>query len=211
LPIRRIASSKSWESGDLKLINLLRKKFTYAHSIIKLTRILLSTLHAWKLDKNLDELFINKLDLFFPKMKVSFGHISRHHHITIMFPKKIEQSIQLDTVPHFTSKEHWSISRSLTTIHLLTILSIANSFMHLQNFIDLQFRTELVFYFKLFVYFFFKYIFNFCFSSDAIDSILGECTSLTGELNQKVNLGEQQVHFCLFFKNIFLNKFISRL
>ena len=78
-------------------------------------------------------------------MKVSFGHISRHHHITIMFPKKIEQSVHtVDTVPHFTSKEHWSISRSLTTIHLLAILSIANSFMHLQNFIDLQFRNEFV-------------------------------------------------------------------
>lgn len=126
----------------MKLINSLRKKVNYAQSVIKLTRILLSTLHAWKLDKTLDDLFIKKLDLFFPKLKVSFGHISRHHHITIMFPKKIEQVSQLDMVPYFTSKEHWSISRSLTTIHLLTILSIANSFMHLQNFIDLQFKSE---------------------------------------------------------------------
>jgi hypothetical protein len=132
-------------------MNSLRKKVNYAHSIIKLTRVLLSSLHAWNLDSKLDELFIKKLGLFIPKMRIAFGHISRHHHITIMFPKKLILShenlqgktiVQLDTVPHFTSKEHWMISRSLTTIHLLTILSIANSFMNLQNFIDLQFRAE---------------------------------------------------------------------
>ena len=57
---RRIVSAKSWETGDLKLMNSLRKKVNYAHSIIKLTRVLLSSLHAWNLDSKLDELFNKK-------------------------------------------------------------------------------------------------------------------------------------------------------
>lgn len=153
-------SAKTWDPTDLKLMNSLRIKINYAHSIIKLTRILLSSLHAWNLDIELDSMFQKRLGLFKPKMQISFGHISRHHHITLMFPRKLtlpsinqqlkqtSSSSSLLSSPHidalisFTSREHWSISRCLTTIHLLSMLSIGNSFMHLQHFIDLQLKSE---------------------------------------------------------------------
>ncbi len=64
-----------------------------------------------------------------------------------MFPKKKAVQSQLKNnmasfLADFTAKEHWSISRCLTTEHLLSILSIANSFMNLQSFIDLQLKIE---------------------------------------------------------------------
>ena len=131
----------------------------YAHSIIKITRILLSCMHAWYLDSTLDDLFVEKLGLFRPKVPISFGYISRHHAVTIMFPNKlnvprnhnerlnsVRQFSNYDLFAEFTSKQHWNISKGLTTTHLLTLLSIANAFMSLQKFIDLQFRVEYVDY-----------------------------------------------------------------
>lgn len=130
--IRKIASSKTLDNNDLKLLNTFKNKINYANSIVKITKILLSCLHAWGLDENMDKLFIEKLGLYKPRMNISYGQISRAYHVTIMFPQKITELKRL----------HWNISKCLTTEHLLSILSIANAFMNLQNFINLQFKSE---------------------------------------------------------------------
>lgn len=67
---------------------MLKGKIRYAQSIISLSHILLSSLHVWSIDKNLDKLFGDKLDLKKPKYPIAFGRISRGSHFFVMFPQK---------------------------------------------------------------------------------------------------------------------------
>lgn len=67
---------------------MLKNKIRYAHTIINLTHILLSSLHVWSIDKNLDKLFGDKLDLRKPKYPIAFGRISRGSHFFVMFPQR---------------------------------------------------------------------------------------------------------------------------
>ena len=85
---RRVASAKLCDSIDLKQLNMLKTRINYAHSIIKLTHILLSTLHMWTLDGELDKLFAEHLNLQMPKYPVGFGRISRGFHMFVMFPPR---------------------------------------------------------------------------------------------------------------------------
>lgn len=85
---RRNASAKLFDSIDVKEINMLKTKIRYAQSIINLTHILLSSLHVWSIDKSLDKLFSEKLELKKPKYPIAFGRISRGSHFFVMFPQK---------------------------------------------------------------------------------------------------------------------------
>lgn len=67
---------------------MLKNKIRYAQSIINLTHILLSSLHVWSIDKNLDKLFGDKLELRKPKYPIAFGRISRGSHFFVMFPQR---------------------------------------------------------------------------------------------------------------------------
>ena len=164
----------------------------YAQSIIKLTHVLLSSLHLWSLDQTLDTLFVDKLKLQKPKYPVAFGRVSRGSHLFVMFPPKrlsvfnfhpnptnytfvdhnsklpAQKSINLihfgdseDDLKKLASADNrsskdivdtpsptgksWLSAKTMTTEHLLTILSVSNSFMNLQTFIELQIKKEFVF------------------------------------------------------------------
>ena len=168
-----------FDSIDIKQLNSLKSKLSYAQSIIKLTNILLSSLHLWSVDKNLDKTFQDKLGIQKPKYPISFGRITRGAHVFVMFPSKKKSfnfQAENNTMPSKLSfnlmnfeevesndseklvqsdeessnarespsptTDDWMSSKFLTTEHLLSILSISNSFMSLRNFIDLQMRTE---------------------------------------------------------------------
>ncbi len=158
----------------------MNSKINYAQSIIKLTHILLSSLHLWSLDQTLDNLFSDKLKLQKPKYPVAFGRISRNSHIFVMFPpkrltvfnfgpsldsKRLSTQKSLNLINFGESEENlkrlalpsadnnildtlsptgssWLSAKIMTTEHLLTILSVSNSFMNLQTFIDLQVKNE---------------------------------------------------------------------
>ena len=184
----------------------------YAQSIIKLTHILLSSLHLWSLDQTLDNLFSEKLKLQKPKYPVAFGRISRGSHIFVMFPPKrlsnfnfpvvnsnilsTQKSINLmsfgeseDNLKKFTTSnsthslmsqgvesesletpsptnKSWLSAKVMTTEHLLTILSVSNSFMNLRTFIDLQVKRE---------------------ELDPIEFVLGQKTANDPVENQKIS------------------------
>ncbi len=181
--MRRNTSSKICDSIDIKQLNSLKLKVNYAQSIIKLTNILLSTLHIWSIDSNLDKQFSDKLNIQKPKYPIQFGRISRGAHLFVMFPpsknaKIASKSMNLinfeETTTEFSletnQKEPQSPEyspsasiKSLNTELLLTILAISNSFMSLQNFIDLQLKNE---------------------DSDPIRFILGDRPMLTDENTQ---------------------------
>jgi hypothetical protein len=182
-------SAKAFDSIDIKQINSLKTKVNYAQSIVRLTHILLSSLHIWSIDQQLDKLFVEWLSLQKPKFPIAFGRITRGAHLFVMFPPKraifefppqsdllskqiqpqkslnlinfddddesgnltssaqqqIKETQQNDIVPPETpspTKEFWLSGKSLTTEHLLAILAISNSFMNLQNFVDLQAKKE---------------------------------------------------------------------
>lgn len=149
-------------------------------TIVDIVRLLLSCLHAWNLDPNLDSLCEEVLGLVRPCRPVSFGLLSRGGCICLVLPgwglrirtrfetqnsehlgeiadivsgadttvdDKMAHLSQLSTpegvasgselkrtstVPIFDQKYHirWQLSRSLTTQHLLTMVSITNTLMN---------------------------------------------------------------------------------
>ena len=131
-------------------LNNLKTKLNYAQSITKLTNILLSSLHVWALDQDLDTLFSEKLCIYKPNSPVIFGRISRGAHLFVSFPSKVTHTESGMNLPEeklsseltAPSKEYWLSSKFVATEHLLAILSISNSFMNLSNFINLQLKNE---------------------------------------------------------------------
>ena len=113
--------------------------------LISIVRLLLSCLHAWNLDKELDKSCITQLGLVKPTRPVSYGLLSRGSCLSLVLPgwglHKVEEmsstddltgkkkSIQLNAI--LTAHQlRWQLSQSLTTQHLLTVVSITNTLMN---------------------------------------------------------------------------------
>lgn len=97
----------------------------------EIAQLLLSVLHSWEMDSDLDNVCSGKLGLLKPKWPLSFGLISREGHLTLILPTEREPSI--DGFTNFAKNLHWSTSSSLTTQHLLSIVSVANTLMSTNN------------------------------------------------------------------------------
>ncbi len=130
-------------------------------TIIDAIRLLLSCLHAWRLDESLDTSCERVLGLVRPHKPVSFGLLSKGSCMSLVLPgwglrskqvsdkkdlNEVELSQELMTSSGeglkmlgsgkgqytFDQKYHlrWQFSRSLTTQHLLTMVSITNTLMN---------------------------------------------------------------------------------
>ena len=130
-------------------------------TIIDAIRLLLSCLHAWRLDDSLDESCEQVLGLVRPHKPVSFGLLSKGSCMSLVLPgwglrsrqlaeKKENSDLELSqeflsmsgdaaskmssvkALYTFDQKYHlrWQFSRSLTTQHLLTMVSITNTLMN---------------------------------------------------------------------------------
>lgn len=133
-----IASERSDEDDQLSTERTIQ--------LISIVRLLLSCLHAWNLDKELDKSCITQLGLVKPTRPVSYGLLSRGSCLSLVLPgwglhKTAEmatatvdqtsgnRSVQLNAV--LTAHQlRWQLSRSLTTQHLLTVVSITNTLMN---------------------------------------------------------------------------------
>jgi len=129
------------------------------HTIIDAIRLLLSCLHAWRLDDGLDRQCEQVLGLVRPHRPVSFGLLSKGSCMSLVLPgwglrsrqvadKKEaadgEENLNMSGEGQrggsgggrglftFDQKYHlrWQFSRSLTTQHLLTMVSITNTLMN---------------------------------------------------------------------------------
>ncbi|XP_049882434.1 WD repeat-containing protein 7 [Pectinophora gossypiella] len=122
---------------------------------MEIAQILISLLHAWGLDPDLDRVCETKLGLLRPMVPVCFGVVSRHGHMSVQLPTRLGGV--LDNVPPpgdkllltpglppellrqeqltrlFTSKLHWELSTTLTTNHLLAIVALANTLMSMSQ------------------------------------------------------------------------------
>ncbi|XP_046914879.2 WD repeat-containing protein Rbcn-3B isoform X2 [Dermatophagoides farinae] len=147
------------------------------HMPMEIARLLLSLLHAWGLDSDLDKVCESKLGLLRPLRPVCFGMISKGGHMSLLLPTYLNKlaekskannvstiskmpvtsqqrtnqslvrtkSVKIaSTLPvelqiceemarQFTSRFHWELSTSITTNHLLSVISLTNTFMIMAN------------------------------------------------------------------------------
>lgn len=123
---------------------------------MEIAQILISLLHAWGLDPDLDRVCESKLGLLRPMVPVCFGVVSRHGHMAVQLPTRLggwidacasipddpilaksdlpSELLQQEKLTRlFSSKLHWEFSTTLTTNHLLSIVSLGNTLMSMRN------------------------------------------------------------------------------
>uniref|UniRef100_A0A1B6CWJ7 WD repeat-containing protein 7 n=1 Tax=Clastoptera arizonana TaxID=38151 RepID=A0A1B6CWJ7_9HEMI len=130
------------------------KKVCEANLTMEIAQLLLSLLHAWGLDPDLDIVCETKLGLLRPMVPVSFGVLSKGGYMSLILPTwqpfKVEVSkdtsatsleadlpkemVDLERATRmFTAQTHWELSTTLTTNHLLAIIALANTLMSMNN------------------------------------------------------------------------------
>ena len=115
---------------------------TYRHvsHVMDIAQVFVSCLHAWGLDPDLDKLGTNKLGLLRPKRPISFGLLSRGGHMCLLLPgwynNKQVAAVNGDAHQMAVTSAvsgHWQISMAITTQHLLSVISVANTLMSMTN------------------------------------------------------------------------------
>ena len=120
---------------------------TSLHLEINLTleigQLLLSLLHAWGLDKDLDKVALSKLGLLKPRVPVSYGLMSKGGVMSLMLPTWSPRSKDLQNnnlssgndalTTYFTALGHWELSHTTTTNHLLSVIAITNTLVSVSN------------------------------------------------------------------------------
>lgn len=108
---------------------------------MEVARLLISLLYAWGLDHEMDKLCVDKLGMLQPKQAVNYGVLSKTGYITLLLPSPLHRkSIDIpqpqerirEMLANLT-RNHWSISSTLSTMHLMAIVSVANTLMNIQN------------------------------------------------------------------------------
>ena len=136
---------------------------------------MISCLHSWDLDPNMDEVCVERLGLLKPVKPVSFGLLTRGNRLSLMLPgwygevggesnddaettlkklagnqalllgtKDTKKGTARETKPQ-SSSEHvvsalrtcfqsrWQLSSALTTLHLVGLVSVANTLMSMNQ------------------------------------------------------------------------------
>uniref|UniRef100_A0A3P9JZM8 WD repeat domain 7 n=1 Tax=Oryzias latipes TaxID=8090 RepID=A0A3P9JZM8_ORYLA len=99
-------------------------------------KLFMSCLHAWGLNEQLDGICLERLGMLRPHCPISFGLISRGGHMSLMLPtfKSLLRQLSLATGRKLTlsdivGKGAYGLSRAVTTQHLLSVISLANTLM----------------------------------------------------------------------------------
>ncbi|XP_047143877.1 WD repeat-containing protein 7 isoform X1 [Hydra vulgaris] len=126
----------------------------------EVAQLLLSCCHSWGLDQGLDSVCIQKLGILKPVKALSFGLLTRGR-LALMFPgwyisgeeNYIATSFDADLNPdqnyHLVDDElqktifnaHWQLSSSLTTQHLVSLVSVTNTLMSM-NYVSFAMKGE---------------------------------------------------------------------
>ena len=115
--------------------------------IIGIVRLLLSCLHAWGADRDLDRDLEGRVGLIRPIQPITFGLASRGGALSLVLPCRRSfamppaspQSSKVSLATPFSrlssvdlasiQDQRWGLSQLLTTQHLLTVVSVANTLM----------------------------------------------------------------------------------
>nr|CAH7717856.1 unnamed protein product [Callosobruchus chinensis] len=122
---------------------------------MEIAQLLLSLLHSWGLDNDLDNVCQVKLGLLRPMVPISFGVLSKANHMSLFLPTW-HNTIPVDDEPLptdlsltkglpvelirqeqitriFTSRTHWELSTTLSTNHLLAIIALSHTLLSMSN------------------------------------------------------------------------------
>ncbi|CAH1117289.1 unnamed protein product [Phaedon cochleariae] len=122
---------------------------------MEIAQLLLSLLHSWGLDNDLDRVCQVKLGLLRPMVPVSFGVLSKANHMSLFLPTwhntipvddeplpadlSLTNSLPAELVRQeqvtriFSSHAHWELSTTLTSNHLLAIIALSHTLMSMSN------------------------------------------------------------------------------
>ncbi|GIY45623.1 WD repeat-containing protein 7 [Caerostris extrusa] len=108
-----------------------------ANLTMEIAQLLLSVLHAWGLDPELDRVCESKLGLLRPMRPICFGLLSRGGHMALILPTylhAIQDGKAIEPPPPIEGKTwHWELSTAVTTTHLLAIIALANTLMSMNS------------------------------------------------------------------------------
>ncbi|XP_043820467.1 WD repeat-containing protein 7 isoform X1 [Dromiciops gliroides] len=135
---KREESDPEYRSSKSKPLTLLEYNLT-----MDTAKLFMSCLHAWGLNEVLDEVCLDRLGMLKPHCTVSFGLLSRGGHMSLMLPGhnqpvckpscgKPEGERKLSAIEG-VGKGTYGVSRAVTTQHLLSIISLANTLMSMTN------------------------------------------------------------------------------
>ena len=104
-------------------------------------KLFMSCLHAWGLNGALDEVCLGRLGTLKPHCPISFGLISRGGHMSLMLPTFKESLLRKMalaagrklSLSEMVGKGTYGVSRAVTTQHLLSVISLANTLMGMTN------------------------------------------------------------------------------
>ncbi|CAJ0578746.1 unnamed protein product, partial [Mesorhabditis spiculigera] len=125
-----MGKQQNQDQPDGSMIGLSRRLTMQFESTLYLdiARLLLSCLHAWEVDADLDAVCLKKLGLHRPNNPLFYGNLSRHGHMAVVLPSRNKTSYST-----FATDVRWQASHSLTTIHLLSVIATANTLMSMKN------------------------------------------------------------------------------
>ncbi|KAG8034804.1 hypothetical protein G9C98_007880 [Cotesia typhae] len=144
-PLNLDGKGEGWNNGDSR--NTLKRNgnFNEPNATMEIAQLLLSLLHAWGMDPDLDRVCESKLGLLRPMVPVSFGYMTLllptwHQQLDLKIePTQLEQRLPIELVRQdrltkaFTARAHWELSTTLTSNHLLTVVALANTLMSMNN------------------------------------------------------------------------------
>ncbi|XP_053151489.1 WD repeat-containing protein 7 isoform X4 [Hemicordylus capensis] len=135
---RREDSDLEYRSSKSKPLTLLEYNLT-----MDTAKLFMSCLHAWGLNIALDEICSDRLGMLRPHCSVSFGLLSRGGHMSLMLPgynqpvsKASSTGVEVGKTVSLSEgyiRCTYGISRAVTTQHLLSIISLANTLMSMTN------------------------------------------------------------------------------
>ncbi|XP_076298441.1 WD repeat-containing protein Rbcn-3B isoform X11 [Lasioglossum baleicum] len=146
-------AGENWNSSDAAKSNLKRNgAFNEPNATMEVAQLILSLLHSWGLDPDLDRVCEGKLGLLRPMVPVSFGVLSKGGYMSLLLPTwqtqlepagepatQLEQRLPVELVRQerltraFTARAHWELSTTLTSNHLLALVALANTLMSMNN------------------------------------------------------------------------------
>lgn len=129
---------------------------------MEIAQLLLSLLHSWGLDNDLDRVCQVKLGLLRPMVPICFGLLSKANQMSLFLPTwnsaiLVDEEMSTDesiissildnkltsSFPEikkreqltriFTSHTHWELSTTLTSNHLLAIIALSQTLMSMSN------------------------------------------------------------------------------
>uniref|UniRef100_A0A183BNY2 WD_REPEATS_REGION domain-containing protein n=1 Tax=Globodera pallida TaxID=36090 RepID=A0A183BNY2_GLOPA len=98
-------------------------------------KLLISLLHGWDFDEEVDRACLNSLKLCRPKLPICFGTVTKKGNLSLYTPYCSGKISALDdfSYKYFSKSVHWHESRALTTVHLLSIVALSNTLMTLKS------------------------------------------------------------------------------